>query len=232
MIAINATKTTGIGFKYERLGDFCYFCGKLGHTDRDCLEQAKEDNEIALVFQYGPFLVASPHQQSCASLTDREKEKSWVENLANRKQVQRVSYNNPNAIRLGPPSAARKLQFSPPKPDALVPKALEAMLCVVAAEGSIKLVLRARYVDRLSKENDTEEGQTDVLGSENRGDKEGIGEIMHHSQAREVSIRTGKKAWRRADISSRKEGVVDFMDTSESVIVPSLSRKRGISSLK
>uniref|UniRef100_A0A803MKJ2 CCHC-type domain-containing protein n=1 Tax=Chenopodium quinoa TaxID=63459 RepID=A0A803MKJ2_CHEQI len=189
MVAINAEKTSWIGLKYERLGEFCYFCGKLGHTDRDCIEQEREDGESALVFQYGPFLVSSPHQQTRFSLADKEKEKKWVENLVNKKRSQQV-----------------------------------------AVEGSNKMVLRAALVESLSKGKGIEEGQPDVRGSVSRESEEENRGTKHHLEVMEGD--SSKKSWRRVEISRRKEGVVDYMDTSKSVIVPLASKEIGISNLE
>lgn len=71
-----------LDIKYERLGDLCYFYGKLGHTDRDCQSQVKAtESENDVVYQYGPWLVASPHRHPKMSITDKEKEKKWVDNF-------------------------------------------------------------------------------------------------------------------------------------------------------
>ncbi|XP_021738182.1 uncharacterized protein LOC110704671 [Chenopodium quinoa] len=131
-----------VGFKYERLGDFCYFCGRLRHLNKDCLEQEKVEEERSLVFQYGPFMVASPHQRPRVSLMEREREKKWIENLSSTRHVQRMTYNNPNAIKLGLPSAARKMSFTPTKSVVPVePKARETTLIAMTEEGSSNVVL-------------------------------------------------------------------------------------------
>lgn len=46
-----------INFKYERLGTFCFVCGKLGHADHDCsVVYANLEKTIAQAF--GPWLRA------------------------------------------------------------------------------------------------------------------------------------------------------------------------------
>lgn len=108
----NATKW--IGFKYERLGDFCYYCGRLGHTDVDCTYQVPVKEGEELVYQYGPFLVASPHKRTYRPFGARERERKLMEQLTAKKHsrpIRRRGYNDPGVIRLGPPGAARKLLF-------------------------------------------------------------------------------------------------------------------------
>jgi len=47
---------TWIQYKYERLSDFCYACGRLGHLSFSCLVEPRPPNSGF----YGPFLKAAP----------------------------------------------------------------------------------------------------------------------------------------------------------------------------
>uniref|UniRef100_A0A803M277 CCHC-type domain-containing protein n=1 Tax=Chenopodium quinoa TaxID=63459 RepID=A0A803M277_CHEQI len=114
-IAMGGGATKWLGFKYERLGDFCYYCGRLGHNDKECSHvEVEDDDDGCVVFQYGPFLTTSPLQCSKLDPVDREKERKWLENLSHSKGGRRPMYNDPQAIRLGPPSATQKLLFNSP----------------------------------------------------------------------------------------------------------------------
>lgn len=50
----NGTKKL-IGFKYERMPDFCYVCGRFDHPEVD-VKAIKERNKV--VREYGPWLRA------------------------------------------------------------------------------------------------------------------------------------------------------------------------------
>lgn len=54
-------------FKYERLQDYCYICGLLEHTIRDCSDNGdnynEEDSEGSTHNNYGPWLRASPFKK-------------------------------------------------------------------------------------------------------------------------------------------------------------------------
>lgn len=48
-------------FKYERLHDFCYICGRLGHTIRDCFDRDDLDDDTEEIqSNFGSWLHASP----------------------------------------------------------------------------------------------------------------------------------------------------------------------------
>ncbi|KAL2937197.1 hypothetical protein RDABS01_020646 [Bienertia sinuspersici] len=53
-------ETCWVEFKYERLPFFCYKCGIMGHTERDC--QMKEDEGEEKGRQWGAWLKASPRK--------------------------------------------------------------------------------------------------------------------------------------------------------------------------
>lgn len=105
-------ETKWVGIQYERLGDFCYLCGRPGHTDRGCqFVDEKDVDKEAMVYQYGPWLVASPRRRNRSSFFDREKERKWIDNLR-RKDMSRLSATNVSGgVRLGQSNAARKLTF-------------------------------------------------------------------------------------------------------------------------
>uniref|UniRef100_A0A803KXJ6 Zinc knuckle CX2CX4HX4C domain-containing protein n=1 Tax=Chenopodium quinoa TaxID=63459 RepID=A0A803KXJ6_CHEQI len=149
-LATDQNSSRWIDVKYERLADFCFFCGRLDHTEKECQhkEQAK-GSEPMMVYQYGPWLRASPKKKTRIDMAEREFERAWIEKLRQSAGSKKApSYNDPNVIKLGPVGAARKLVFSPTmahhKPD--IPKSpvrkREAELRVVKGEGSMNFVLR------------------------------------------------------------------------------------------
>lgn len=68
-------------FKFERLLDFCYRCGRVGHLIKDCWEKAQGDDGESETLTYGSWLRASP-------LRGRQKEtRDGRKNLFNCKMI-------------------------------------------------------------------------------------------------------------------------------------------------
>lgn len=45
--------------KYERLSDFCYGCGTLGHTTQTCKEEVARAEQNTIAPAYGPWLIGT-----------------------------------------------------------------------------------------------------------------------------------------------------------------------------
>uniref|UniRef100_A0A803N419 CCHC-type domain-containing protein n=1 Tax=Chenopodium quinoa TaxID=63459 RepID=A0A803N419_CHEQI len=111
-LATGPTSSKWVGIKYERLADYCFYCGRLDHTERDCQVLNDDENiKEEVVYQYGPFLRGSPLKSPRTSDAYRAKEAKLLKNLKEKKGTRRPSYNEPGAIKLGPPGAAKKLLF-------------------------------------------------------------------------------------------------------------------------
>lgn len=73
-IATGKETSKWVEIKYERLGDFCFYCGRLGHTNRACQFHGDgEESGTTVVYQYGPWWKAAPRRRSRQSFTEREK---------------------------------------------------------------------------------------------------------------------------------------------------------------
>lgn len=100
--------------------EFCFFSGCLDHVERDCQRPSEnennEENETneEMVYQYGPYLRGSPKKRRKISASERE-ERQLMSKLKGKKVGRRPGYDDPRAVKLGPPSAARKLLFGTPK---------------------------------------------------------------------------------------------------------------------
>uniref|UniRef100_A0A803LAB8 Reverse transcriptase zinc-binding domain-containing protein n=1 Tax=Chenopodium quinoa TaxID=63459 RepID=A0A803LAB8_CHEQI len=135
-LATGPSSSKWVALKYERLDEFCFFCGRLDHTEMGCSfkDEAKEVN-ADIVYQYGPWLRASPRKQIRKSEAEIEKEKKLREGLYTMKKLRIPSYYDSDVVKLGPPGVARRLKFPPPR-------AKEAALVKVVDAASSKTVLR------------------------------------------------------------------------------------------
>ncbi|KAL2920761.1 hypothetical protein RDABS01_012252 [Bienertia sinuspersici] len=101
------------GIKYERLMDFCFNCGRLDHGGKECQHEIETD-EVAsdVIFQYGPYLRASPKKRSLIHKGVREKKKVLLANLKTKKNATTSGLQHGRSVVQGPSSTARKRLFS------------------------------------------------------------------------------------------------------------------------
>ena len=60
-IALNDDDETWVSFKYEKLPNFCYWCGMVSHGDRECDVWLSSKGSLSLDQQgYGNWMRASP----------------------------------------------------------------------------------------------------------------------------------------------------------------------------
>uniref|UniRef100_A0A803KRS5 DUF4283 domain-containing protein n=1 Tax=Chenopodium quinoa TaxID=63459 RepID=A0A803KRS5_CHEQI len=139
-LAVGAATSKWVPIKYERLEEFCLFCGRLDHTESGCVykEEARKA-EFEIVYQYGPWLRASPRRLPRNLEAEIEKEKRWKEELYSMKKKRTPSYHDPEAVKLGPPGVACKLSFPPPK-------AKKATLISVVDPLTSKALLRIKSI--------------------------------------------------------------------------------------
>ncbi|KNA02900.1 hypothetical protein SOVF_214260, partial [Spinacia oleracea] len=102
------------GIQYERLEDFCFYCGRLDHVDRDCQAPLPDGGMKAVVYEYGPWLGSSPKRRLRSSYAEREKTKQCLARMQRPMGQRLPGYNDPLAVRRRPPGPARKLHFSSP----------------------------------------------------------------------------------------------------------------------
>ncbi|XP_040991016.1 uncharacterized protein LOC121238254 [Juglans microcarpa x Juglans regia] len=58
-LSIGGGESVWIHFSYERLPNFCYWCGRVGHTDKDCAFRTRDSEVQKMVAQpYGVWLRA------------------------------------------------------------------------------------------------------------------------------------------------------------------------------
>ena len=59
---MNDNKEVWVSFKYEKLPNFCYWCGLISHDGKDCeVWLAKKNAEKTEPHEYGPWLRALPY---------------------------------------------------------------------------------------------------------------------------------------------------------------------------
>ncbi|KAL2906175.1 Cobalt-precorrin-5B C(1)-methyltransferase [Bienertia sinuspersici] len=101
-----------VDIKYERLGDFCYYYGKLGHVDRDCdAINGEEDNKKEMVYKYGPWMRASLLKRNRISKEEWDNEKMMLNKLKSENGECGLMVSNLPITKLGPPGLAKKVLF-------------------------------------------------------------------------------------------------------------------------
>lgn len=61
VISLDSGKELWVSFKYERLPNLCYWCGRLTHDDRDCDLWVESEGSLSTeAQQFGPWVKAAP----------------------------------------------------------------------------------------------------------------------------------------------------------------------------
>ena len=69
-IATNADEFIWVAFKYEKLPNFCYWCGRVSHVDKECEIWLASKGKLTQEQQeYGAWLCALPHNSGKISVT-------------------------------------------------------------------------------------------------------------------------------------------------------------------
>uniref|UniRef100_A0A803MQQ5 DUF4283 domain-containing protein n=1 Tax=Chenopodium quinoa TaxID=63459 RepID=A0A803MQQ5_CHEQI len=205
-LATGSSSSKWVPIKYKRLAEFCFFSGRLDHTESNCTfkDEAKDPSKD-IVFHYGPWLRASPRKWSRQALAEVEKEKKLKEDLLSHRRGRATSYNDPDAIKMGPPRDARKSQFFsyPDKVNINPPREKEVSLVKVFDKTSSKEVLRLQ-----SFSNSRNEVAEPILEEVNASEcefafKDDVIE-MDHDLPTDVEVAVnGKKRIRRKGEASR-----------------------------
>ncbi|KAL2895967.1 Gag-Pro-Pol polyprotein [Bienertia sinuspersici] len=86
-----------VDFRYERLPGFCYVCGCLGHSHRECEDYEEDTPESEM--PYGSWLKASPNKtRNKGNNQDRESENKLFQELRDNtsaKKKLRLVHDNP-----------------------------------------------------------------------------------------------------------------------------------------
>lgn len=176
----NAVKWVDI--KYERLTDFCYYCGRIGHVDRDCSYQQNDVGFDEVVYQYGPWLRASPRRQRRLHAKTCEKERGWLEDIAHGKVGLSRGYNDPKSIKLGPPSMVRRALFvSPTSLEVTEAPEQREEVAELSRPGRMDIIQESERMDLQTNHNLMSTAQAEILKGE--GCKENSS-VIHESEER------------------------------------------------
>lgn len=81
-----------IFFKYERLFEFCFICGRIGHLLKDCNEKERDEECDSSNLTFGPWMRASPVRSR--PFTDREEDRNMNNRKMNFKPLDGYRYAN------------------------------------------------------------------------------------------------------------------------------------------
>uniref|UniRef100_A0A803L1E7 DUF4283 domain-containing protein n=1 Tax=Chenopodium quinoa TaxID=63459 RepID=A0A803L1E7_CHEQI len=151
--------------------------------------------DIKMVFQYGPWLRASPKKRSKTEAGEREIERAWVDRLRSTcNATKKASYNDPEVIKLGPVSAARRLIFPSANKKGNVTKEWPAqsreakVMRVRKGEGEM-VVLRTIRLRRGEGDDAVEEERVTVNKKEGQAGEEKEGDM---EKKEEISVGEGE----------------------------------------